>query len=94
MEISGLHETALSISVCDAGFMCVIYIFMLFPSLKFPYGFFLYHLGIDLQSLEVGRFFPNSSETRFRFIISALGILFDAGGYFVCSVTRIPIWCY
>ena len=38
--------------------MCVIYIFMLFLSLRFLCGFFLYHLGIDLQSLEVGRFFP------------------------------------
>lgn len=57
---------------------------MLFLSLKLPYGFFLYHLGIDLQSLEVGGFLLDSSETRFGFIISALGILFDTGGYFVC----------
>lgn len=38
-------------------YVCYIYVFMLFPSLKFLYGFFCYHLGIGLQSLEAGRFF-------------------------------------
>lgn len=40
-------------------FFCVLlYIFMLFLSLKFPCNFFLYHLGSDLRALEIGRFFP------------------------------------
>lgn len=74
-------------------FFCVLlYIFILFPSLKFPPNFFLYHLGSDLKALEVGRFFPNSSKSSFRFIISALGTLLDAGGFSVHSVTYILIW--
>lgn len=57
MEISGLYEGPLTSSFCDAVFMCVIHIFMLFPSLRFLYGLFRFHLGIGLQSLEAGRFF-------------------------------------
>lgn len=84
MEISGLYETALTAFLCDAVFKCVTYNFMLFLSLKFLYGFFLYHLGVDLQSPEVDRFFPDSSNSSFGLFISALGILFGTGGYFVC----------
>lgn len=69
-------------------FFCVLlYIFILFLSLKCPGNFFLYHLGSDLKALEVGRFFANSSKSSFTFIISALGTLLDAGGFSVHSVT-------
>lgn len=64
---------------------------MLFPSLKFPCNFFLYHLGSDLQSLEVGRVFP----IPVSLVLGSLSlhiIPFDAAGSSVHSVMCILIW--
>lgn len=69
-------------------FSCaLLYIFMMFPSLKFPCNFFLYHLSSDLQAFEVGRFFPVPASCEF--IICVLGTPFDAGGSSVHSITYI-----
>lgn len=84
-----MYEKALTISLIMF-FYVLLYNVLLFLSLEFSCNFFLYHLGSDLQALEVGGFFP----IPVSLVLGSLSLYiipFDAGGSSVHSVTCILV---